>query len=71
MTKLDPCPFCGETAKVITHSFYNERTKGFTDKTYSVNCTGCKCETYEFYETEAEAVAAWNMRVEKRKWIRR
>jgi Lar family restriction alleviation protein len=61
---LKPCPFCGGEAKPIKHSFWDERTQSFSDKTYSIVCCVCSASTYPFYRTEEEAVDAWNRRTD-------
>ena len=53
-----PCAFCGGEGCVQKHVF-----KGYTD-TFGVVCLDCCCETRQFYKTEAEAIEAWNRRVE-------
>ena len=61
MAKLKPCPFCGGEAEVdiLEHQY-----RGFP-KTYGVMCLNCNCGTDWFFETEEEAVAAWNRRAEE------
>ena len=56
MSDLLFCPFCGGEAHMdIWLHPVGER--------YSVMCCTCFCETYR-YTTEAEAIAAWNTRVD-------
>ena len=56
MSDLLFCPFCGGEAHIDTWLHpVGER--------YSVMCCACFCETYR-YTTEAEAIAAWNSRVD-------
>lgn len=62
---LELCPFCGNQAEVKEHSFYNHRTLGFTDHTYSVKCSKCFAETYQFYNDKSEAIEVWNNRTDK------
>lgn len=58
---LKPCPFCGGEAEVHPSSDWNTR---FSGKTFFVWCD--KCETRgDYYNSEAEAVAAWNARAER------
>ena len=52
MTKLKPCPFCGGEAS--TYVAY--------DDGYYVCCDECGCGL-PVYNTEEEAVEAWNKRV--------
>ena len=59
MTDLKPCPFCGGEADILEHQF-----EGFSP-TYGVTCLDCNCETYQFFDTEDEAIAAWNRRAKE------
>lgn len=54
--QLDTCPFCGGEA--VSH-----RTIGFKDS-YYVACLYC-ASTSDDYETEQEAISAWNTRHEQ------
>ena len=55
MSELLPCPFCGgEASKRL---FYGGR--------YGVYCDSCSSRVGGLFETEAEAVAAWNTRAER------
>jgi Lar family restriction alleviation protein len=49
MNKLKPCPFCGGKDIRFFKSW--------------LRCEKCGCET-DFYSTVAEAIEAWNTRVE-------
>ncbi len=62
MAELLPCPFCGGTAHIETHSFYNEQTNGYDDHTYGVICENCSAQTAQIYLTKAQAKGAWNTR---------
>lgn len=59
MAKLKPCPFCGGEADILEHQFYG------LSPTYGVKCLDCNCETFQFFETDDEAIAAWNTRVKE------
>ena len=55
MSKLLPCPFCGgEASKRL---FYGGK--------YGIYCDECSARVGGLYDTEAEAVAAWNARAER------
>lgn len=62
MNELKPCPFCGAKAEIFLHGFYSEKTQDFNDKTYGVICDSCGSQGYQFYETEQQAIDAWNRR---------
>lgn len=55
MTELRPCPFCGKPARIQTYT--NERKAIVCDNMY------CPCfMSGNVFDTEAEAVTAWNTR---------
>ena len=57
-TELKPCPFCGGDAEIHPSNDWDVK---FLGSTYFVWCD--KCETRgDYYNTEAEAIAAWNSR---------
>lgn len=56
MSELLPCPFCGGEAEPF-NPFDN------ADGTWCVLCSECASAT-GFEQTEAEAIAAWNTRVD-------
>ena len=45
---------CGGEAEVIKHTFHG------ASPSYGVECTNCHAESWQFYNTEADAVIAWN-----------
>ena len=45
---------CGGEAEVVKHTFHG------ASPSYGVECTNCHTESWQFYNTEAEAVTAWN-----------
>ena len=54
MSELLPCPFCGgEASKRL---FYKGK--------YRVHCNVCDAHSGDVCDTEAEAIAAWNTRVD-------
>lgn len=55
MTELKPCPFCGGEAEILTA----ESMRG--GYLFGIMCNDC-CSRGDVYETEAEAIAAWNTR---------
>ena len=63
--ELKPCPFCGGTAKIKTHSFFNSKEDCFADHSYGIRCSCCFAESYQFYTTEERAIEAWNRRAEE------
>lgn len=56
--KLKPCPFCGGEAIRGIACHVHE------DYAFRVECRECKIVT-PFYDTEAEAIEAWNRRTER------
>lgn len=58
MCELKPCPFCGGKPRVQEHRYV-----GYAS-TFGVVCLDCCCETRPFFDTEEEAIKAWNRRVE-------
>lgn len=70
--KLKPCPFCGGEAELVEGEYgmyltgYAIYCKGTCGAKLGV--TGRLCEAYEwipYFDTEAEAIAAWNSRAER------
>jgi len=63
--KLLPCPFCGRVG---------EGYQCHESDMHFVECTNKKCPVQphtDWFETESEAIAAWNRRVaEKPKWTK-
>ena len=60
MSKLKPCPFCGGEAELVQH-----QVVGYPDDFY-VECVTNECIMSLgglCYETEKEAIEAWNRRV--------
>lgn len=59
MEELKPCPFCGGEAKInrIVNTFYQYAR-------YFSSCTRCSAES-KMFETEQEAIEAWNTRTER------
>lgn len=56
MTELKPCPFCGETAKVLC----------IGKKYYFVTCVNIFCpSSTEGVSTKQEAIDQWNRRVKE------
>ena len=57
MSELKPCPFCGGEAETLTA----ESMHG--GNLYGVMCANCAGRS-DVYDTEAEAIAAWNSRAD-------
>ena len=58
MTKLKPCPFCGGEAYICRTDFLN------SESFYGVRCCDCESSSSQQYDTELEAIKAWNTRYE-------
>lgn len=58
MTELELCPFCGGEAEVLTAESMNG---GYL---FGIMCNDCRSRG-DVYDTEAEAIAAWNTRTER------
>ena len=58
MTELKPCPFCGGEAEMLTAESMNG---GYL---FCIMCNDCRSRG-DVYDTEAEAIAAWNTRDER------
>lgn len=56
-SELLPCPFCGGEAEILTAESMNG---GYL---FGIMCNDCRSRG-DVYDTEAEAVAAWNTRAE-------
>ena len=59
MTELKPCPFCGGEARVFHFS------SAIRDEVWRAVCDKLFCAQGPDGYTEAEAIAAWNTRVER------
>ena len=56
MAELKPCPFCGGEADIIDNEYYVD-----------VSCRNYRCRGFAdslMFESEEEAIEAWNRRVE-------
>ena len=60
MIELKTCPFCGGTAFCSEYDY--KLDDGYVVITHFVECNGCHATTFE-YETEKEAIEAWNRRI--------
>ena len=58
MSELLPCPFCGGEAEMLTAESMNG---GYL---FGIMCNDCRSRG-DVYDTEAEAVEAWNTRAER------
>ena len=62
--ELLPCPFCGATDEVMTTAdFWAGAIPAEAEVANQVGCTVCDIWT-PAYDTEAEAIAAWNRRAD-------
>ena len=58
MNELLPCPFCGGEAETLTAESMHG---GYL---FGIMCNDCRSRG-DVYDTEAEAIAAWNSRAER------
>ena len=58
MTELKPCPFCGGEAETLTAESMHG---GYL---FGIMCSDCRSRG-DVYNTEAEAIEAWNTRAER------
>lgn len=61
MSELKPCPFCGGEAEVHPSNDWDAK---FIGATFFVWCDRCESRG-DYYNTEAEAIEAWNTRAER------
>ena len=62
MEELRKCPFCGGEAD-ISQSLVSGYGLSGRNYNYEVFCVECGCRTRFFYDSEFEAIVAWNRRV--------
>ncbi len=62
MEELLKCPFCGGEARVSESMVSGYGLSGY-NYNYEVFCVICECRTRFFYNSEFEAITAWNRRV--------
>ena len=60
LPKIKPCPFCG--GENVETSYKDTFSGDFRRGVYCADCCG---GVYPYYDTEAEAVEAWNTRAER------
>ena len=63
MEELRKCPFCGGEADVSESMVSGYGLSGY-NYNYEVFCVICGCRTRFFYNSEFEAIAAWNRRTQ-------
>jgi hypothetical protein len=62
MDKLKPCPFCGGEA-ALECAEVDDNTIEPEDQEAKSWCVSCSCAAFiGTFDTEAEAIAAWNTR---------
>lgn len=66
--ELKPCPFCGGDAKIKCGEIVN-RYNTAVYRHYHVECMSCGVDT-RYFDTEADAIEAWNLRAERTAKIR-
>ena len=61
MAELKPCPFCGGEARLIEESI---SMWSRIPHDFAVVCKNCHASIRQYFRTEAEAIEAWNRRVD-------
>ncbi len=61
MDDLKPCPFCGGNGKIEQDHYAGKTTYLPMCENYNNGCWGMQ---ENWFDTEAEAIAAWNRRAE-------
>jgi Lar family restriction alleviation protein len=65
-TELLPCPFCGGEAEIVALHPYEETPVGICcSRCPAIFADGTTYSGFKEYDTEAEAIAAWNTRAER------
>lgn len=63
MTKLKPCPFCGDKPEIwVDNSVYTLTGEEENDTNFQVSCH-CGVRTM-WYATRSEAIKTWNRRAD-------
>lgn len=61
MAELKPCPFCGGKA----HKCFSVYSEGYRYGCFTVNCMANLYNQLISFETDEEAIKAWNTRTQK------
>lgn len=63
MKEFKPCPFCGENYAVELSC--NSETWSWAYKKWNVGCSDCGVWFDFIFDTDEEAIEAWNTRADK------
>ena len=58
--ELKPCPFCGGEAQLRVFGWIDHKEH------YGIRCLSCLAQTMDYYNTEEDAIEAWNTRWERK-----